>query len=295
MASHTIFVVGASGTIGAATVKALASDAFASCVNVKAGVRDPVADKSKALEAKNVEVVHADMGNKEGMTKAFAGASAVFVVTPGHIDRTQLAINAIDAAKDAGVAFIAVVSVATSGTDSIFGRQFGPIEAHVKGCGVPYSLLRLPFFLDNLWGSQASIKSEGKLYAPCRADAPWTPVAVQDAGLAAATILAEPTKHANTTYTLTTGTMTYGGIAAALTKALGKDITFVQVPYDAAKKTFLGFGMPEWQVDGVMELFHYFDAKSGITNNPTDHIKTITGKPPLTVETWFAPIVGAFQ
>ncbi len=66
-------------------------------------------------------------------------------------NRTELALNGIQAAKDAGVGFLAVVSVSTSGADTVFGRQFGPIEEATKASGLPYVLFRLPFFTDNLW------------------------------------------------------------------------------------------------------------------------------------------------
>ena len=66
-------------------------------------------------------------------------------------NRTELALNGIQAAKDAGVGFLAVVSVSTAGSDTVFGRQFGPIEEATKASGLPYVLFRLPFFTDNLW------------------------------------------------------------------------------------------------------------------------------------------------
>ena len=83
------------------------------------------------------------------------------MVTPGHADRQQLAMNAVDAAVAARVGYVLVISVFTSGTDSIFGRQFSGLEAHIKKAGIKYGILRLPFFLDNLWGSQGNIKNEG--------------------------------------------------------------------------------------------------------------------------------------
>lgn len=128
--------------VGSASIQALASDAFKTKVNVKAGVRDPEAEKAQSLKAgDNITLVKADMSEPATMEAAFAGADAVFgmrsslplehhlahvhllVITPGHAERTQLTINGIEAAKKAGVPFVLVVSVPTTGTDSIFGRQ----------------------------------------------------------------------------------------------------------------------------------------------------------------------------
>ena len=66
-------------------------------------------------------------------------------------DRAALTINGINAAKDASVPFLLVLSVPTAGQDTVFGRQFGEIEEAATSSGVPTTLLRLPLFTDNIW------------------------------------------------------------------------------------------------------------------------------------------------
>ena len=56
------------------------------------------------------------------------------VVSPGHIDREQLTINAVKAAKTANAKFVAVISVLTSGTDSIFGRKLKVVCSDCHTC-----------------------------------------------------------------------------------------------------------------------------------------------------------------
>jgi len=189
---------------------------------------------------------------------------------------------------------VLVVSVLTTGTDSIFGRQFAPLEEHVKQSGMPYGLLRLPFFLDNAFGNLEAIKG-GKYYAPAKPDVHFTPISVSDVGTAAAVILANPADHHNAVYKITTNSMTHKDIAAAFTKVLGREVEYVQVPYEAAKKSFLDLGMPEWQVDGVLELLHYFDAESKLTNDPTGDFKSITGQDPQDAEAFVTSVKGAFE
>jgi hypothetical protein len=77
-----------------------------------------------------------------------------------------LTSNELEAENEAGVSFVAVVSVLTSETDTIFGRQFGPIEALTKNIGIPYSILRLPLFVDNSLLSADSIEKQGTFYDP---------------------------------------------------------------------------------------------------------------------------------
>jgi len=49
----------------------------------------------------------------------------------------------------------------------------------VKAAGVPYTLLRLPLFLDNQYGNVGSIKGQGTWYDAIEPEKPFTPAAVQ--------------------------------------------------------------------------------------------------------------------
>lgn len=75
-----VFVIGASGHIGKATVKAL-SLKYSDVVDIKAGVRNP----EKATDLKclgGVTVVEAEMGQKEKLKAIFKGVSVLFIVCP---------------------------------------------------------------------------------------------------------------------------------------------------------------------------------------------------------------------
>ena len=86
---------------------------------------------------------------------------------------------------------------------TIFADQFFPIEAEAHASGVPFTVLRLPLFIDNNWGNKDSIHSQGKIYGPARPDARFTPVAVSDIAESAAAILVNPAPHVGKTYRLT--------------------------------------------------------------------------------------------
>ena len=96
-------------------------------------------------------MVQADLGNPATLPAALAGVDAVFIVTPGAENRAELAAAGVSAAKAAGVGSIAVVSVTSMAekSDLLFKRQFTPIEEAVKTSEIPYTLLRLPLFMDN--------------------------------------------------------------------------------------------------------------------------------------------------
>ena len=116
---------------------------------------------------------------------ALAGADAAFINVPGALDRARHAANAIDGAygssqhvsaslsslhayvaatKRAGTKSVVIVSVSTVGRDDVFGRQFAEVESKARAADIPFTVLRLPFFLDNIWGNAASIKGQSKIY-----------------------------------------------------------------------------------------------------------------------------------
>jgi uncharacterized protein YbjT (DUF2867 family) len=280
-------VLGVCGNVGSNVVKAMATKyPSIKCV---AATRNTESDKAKDLVSKygsNVKLVRANMADPSSMDSAIPkNCDAVFINTPGDANRTQLAINAIDACKRAGVKHCCVVSVAAADYKGVFASQFKPIEQHLKSSGLNYTILRLPMFLENNFSNQKTVKEEGKIYGPARPDAAYAPVAICDICEAAAAILANPSAHRNKTYQLTSKTMTQTDLAKAFSNALGKKVEYVQVPYESAKQSFLSMGFPEWQTNGMLELWQGVDSGASF-NKETSDVKNITGHEPTTCAQW---------
>ena len=292
MGKPVVFVIGASGNIGAATVTALAAR-YADKLEIRAGARNP--DKLKLPTG--VTAVQATMGDKETLKSTFKGVDTLYIVTPGTQNRAELAIATAEAAKEAGVKHLVVLSVPTARlTNTVFGAQLSPVEDVVEKLGVPYTLLRLPYFFENFWGFKDAIVGQGTIYSPVDPEKPFTAVAVEDAGVAAAVVLADPAKHAGKTYHILSDRQTHNDLAQAFSKSLGKEIKYVRVPYDAAKQSFLGAGYPAWQVEGLLELLRLFDNGAPETNiaDLSDY-EAITGEKSTTYTEWIAKYAPGFQ
>ena len=295
MAKPIVFVIGASGNIGSATVQAL-STRFSDKLDIRAGVRNPdKADKLKGF--KGVTVVRAEMGVKGELVDTFKGVDALYIVTPGAENRAELSITTAEAAKEAGVKHILVLSVPTVVLpETVFGKQVSQIDNAVSKLGVPCTFLRLPLFVDNYWSFKSTIQESSQFYSPVDPSKSYTPVVVEDAGIAAAVVLSNPTKHVNKTYNIVSNRHSFGDVAAAFSEALGKEVKYVCVPYEDAKKTILGFGMPEWQVDGLMELYKLIDSGSNATNQPDlGDYERLTGEKPTSLKEWVAKVKDAFK
>ena len=295
MGKPVVFVIGASGNIGKATVQSLAAK-YSNEVEIRAGVRNPEkADKLKNIPG--LTVVQATMGDKENLKTTLRGVDALYIVTPGVQNRTHLTVATAEAAKDAGVKHLLVVSVNIARlANTIFGGQFNEIEDEIGKLEVPHTFLRLPYFVDNFWGFKDQIVNEGTIYYPIGPEKLFTPVVVEDAGKAGAAILAHPSKHAGKTYNLVSDRITFGDIATTFSDALGKQITYTHITYEAAKKSFLELGFPEWQINGILEQFKLFDSGAPETNtaNLSDY-ETITGGKPTTVKAWVSKNAPGFQ
>ncbi|KAL7571914.1 hypothetical protein ACA910_006551 [Epithemia clementina (nom. ined.)] len=290
-----VLVLGASGYVGKATLSHLVSR-HGNKLQIFAGVRDPV--KFGAIDG--VQVIQADMGSSQkDLAAALRDFDSVYVVTPGSEDRAKLALNAIHAAKDAGVKYTLVLSVLTADlTDTIFGKQFTPVEKEIKTIGLKsYGIVRLPLFMDNFYAAAQSIKEQGTMYDPRNPNKVFTPIAVQDVGKASADILANPKAHHNKTYKLVMPSFTLQQLVQAFGETLKKPINVTTVPYPAAKEAFMGLGFPEWQVDGIFDLFHLIDEDSRVTNetNHTSDFTKITGEKPMTMTEWVQANAAGFQ
>ena len=292
MAKPVVFVIGASGQIGSATVQAL-STRFSDKLDIRAGVRNPdKADKLKGV--KGVTVVRAEMGVKGELVNTFKGVNALYIVTPPQ-NRVELVTTTSEAAKEAGVKHILVIGGSSADhPDTVFGKQWAEIEVGISTLGVSFTIIRLPWFLENFLSQHKStIQESSQFYLPVDPTKHLTSVAVEDAGVASAVILADPKKHASKTYTIVSDCRTFGDVAAAFTEALGREVKYVRVPYEDLEKRLLGKGVLQWLVDGLISYLKRID--SGLDGADSGDFERITGEKPTSLKEWVAKVKDTFK
>ena len=296
MSKRTVFVLGCSGSIGSATVRAL-SRKYSDTFNILAGTRDIASEKVASLRSlPGVTILHADMNNKEALRDLLTGVTSLFIVTPTNGFR--LAIGAAEVAKASGVRHILTVSVLTVElTDTIYGKQYGELESSVKHLQIPYTFIRLPPFVDNYWAYKRPIQQNSSFSTPGDPTKPFSAVVVEDAGKAAAAIMAEPEKHYGKTYKLISNRHTLNELAAAFSQALGRNVKYERISYNDCRRRLVEVvGFSEEDADGILEIYRLTDEECPMVDDPEmSHFNQITGEKPTSLKEWVNEVAPAFK
>ncbi|MGW4396226.1 NmrA/HSCARG family protein [Amycolatopsis nivea] len=253
-----VLVVGATGRQGGATAREL----LAAGVPVRALVRDPAADRAKAVEAAGAELVAGDLRDRDGLVRAVKGARAVFSVQmpdmsgaePDFAGEVTQAANLIEAAKDAGVPQFVHTSVSGAGAPELADERWAflapameakaAIQDRLRAAEFPrWTLLKPGFFMENFLPSTQYVFPrgiEGGLVTILRPETRLSLAATRDIGRAAAAAIAEPERFHRVELELASDYRSMAEIAPILSRVLGVPL---RVP-DMTVEEALAAGMP---------------------------------------------------
>ena len=264
-----ILVTGATGHTGTGLVPAL----VAAGARVRALVRTP--QQAEALRQKGAEPVIGDLGKPETLAAAVAGVDRIYMCLFNGPEQANHGRNLIAAARQAGRPHI--VHHAASGSDkSRIIRHINEVESELRASGLPWTILRPTFYLQNTMMAIPTVQSQGAIYFPMK-QGRMAMTDVRDIVDVAAKLLLEG-GHEGKTYTLTTPeAFTIAEFAETLGKQLGKPVQYVDVPISAARESMVGMGMDPWIVDGYMDLFEGFADNWG--NKTSPDTEKLLGRP----------------
>ncbi len=253
-ADKVILVTGSTGKQGGATAKYLSKDGWI----VRAFVRDENKDASKELKKLGAEIVKGDMADAASLDKAMEGVYGVFSVQNfwehGYDGELKQGLNVVDAAKKAGVKHFLYTSVGGAERKTNlphFDVKF-IIENHLKSTGIPYTIIRPVFFMENFdaWFKPAETDGKTTLSMALKADTKLQMIASDDIGAIAAIIFDNPEKYTGKEIELAGDELTIGEMAQAFSKSFGKEVTPVEVPVDVVRSGSKEVGdMFQWFID----------------------------------------------
>jgi NAD(P)H dehydrogenase (quinone) len=147
----TYAVTGASGQLGKLVLEELLQKVEAK--NVVAIVRDP--SKLSDYAAKGVQVRRGDYDDPASLESALAGVDRLLLISGNALgERPRQHKNVVDAAKKAGVGYIAYTSILKADDTPIkLGEEHRATEATLAGSGLSYDLIRNGWYNENYVGS----------------------------------------------------------------------------------------------------------------------------------------------
>jgi uncharacterized protein YbjT (DUF2867 family) len=256
------------------------------------------ADKAREVLGADARTAVAEITDRAALEQVLQGVKRVLVVTGHNPQAGDQQISILEAAKAAGVQFIVKVSggraVVGPDVESVVGRGHHAVEEAMKRSGLAWVILRPGLFMQNTLAQAQSIKAEGKLVLAYPADLPIAFIDVRDTGAVGARILREPDRHAGKTYEFTGVTTNLGQFAQVFSEVLGKPVTYVGVSLEQAEQGMKARGMPDWLVAHMVAMGRA-GANGAFSNENTQPIREIVGRPPLTTRDFVEAYKAAFS
>jgi uncharacterized protein YbjT (DUF2867 family) len=281
----TVLVTGATGNTGLGLVPALRSAG----VDVRAFVRDEA--KARPLKDVGAEIVVGDLDQPDTIEPAVQGVDKIYLLTWNGPTQAQQVENVIDVAKRGGNPHIVRHSMWGSEKSRII-TQGDQAEETVKSSGLPWTVLKPTFFMQNTMLAAETIASDGVIYWDLK-DGRIGMIDVRDIVDVAVAVLTG-NGHEGKDYILTgPQAISMHDVANTFSKVLGKDVSYVNVPPEAALESMMSMGFPEWIARGYGELMEGFS--EGFADTTTDNVETLTGHPARSFEQFardFAHVFG---
>jgi uncharacterized protein YbjT (DUF2867 family) len=245
-----IVVTGATGRQGGAVARRLLADGW----RVRAVTRDPHKESARALAVLGAEVVRTDLEDRSSLEAAFGGAYGVFAVqdfwTAGFDGEVRQGKAVADVAQAAGISHFVYSSV--GGADRQTGLSHFEskwlVEQHIRNLGLPATIVRPVFFMDNFLSDDFRSQIEGGvLRLALRPDRALQMIAVEDIGGIVALEFARPEESIGQAVEIAGDELTGPQMAEALSRVIGRAVTFVQMPLDELLRASVEYGqMFDW-------------------------------------------------
>lgn len=238
----TIAVTGATGHLGRLTVEALLARG-ARAGDLVAVVRDQA--KAADLAARGVQVRVADYADPVALKAALVGVDKLLLISGSEMGRrlTQHA-NVIEAAKNAGVGFIAYTSVLHAPTSPLsLAVEHEATENLLAESGVDHALLRNGWYWENYVTDLAGTVERGVLAGAGGEGRVAGAARVDYAEAAAAVLLADD--QAGKVYELGGDErLTLAELAAKMSEAAAKPVAYQDLPVAQFQSVLEAAGVP---------------------------------------------------
>jgi uncharacterized protein YbjT (DUF2867 family) len=276
-----ILITGATGNVGAETLRELIHHSEKSQFEVIAGVRDP-AKSRPLLKVQPDQFVKLDFADTRTFASALTGVSRLLLVRPPELaDVDNYFKPFIEATKHAGVRQVTFLSL--QGVENNPVTPHHKIEKLIVEADLEFTFLRPSFFMQNLCTTHRDeIRLRNELFIPAGNSRTSFVDARDVAAIAALALTSQSSEHFNRGYELTgSEALTYHEIAQILTDSLGHPIVY-------RKPSVLQFIWQKWRreklpLNYVLILTSlYTVARTEKAAGLMTETEQLLGRPPIT-------------
>jgi uncharacterized protein YbjT (DUF2867 family) len=285
MSTIDVLVTGGTGNVGSQTLKSLLANKN---LKVRALVRNPA--KARWIADLGGELVKGDLDDTAAVSRAMIDVQTLALITPAGAHASTQAGKVIALARQAGVQKVVRLSAIKASeegpTDNT--RQHAITERAIRESGMRYVFLRPNYYMQNLLGSLGSIVGEGKLYAGM-GDAAIALIDARDVGDAMAAAVLSEQFDGSALELSGPESIGHSAVAAVISKALGRNVTYVAVPPEAAGEAVRAFGLDNWTVQIIVDYARAYS--NGFGDFVTDSVQSLTGQAPRDIGTFSTEII----
>lgn len=267
-----ILITGAAGTVGSEVVKGL----------MAAGARVRVGYRNRKPDAPGADAVPFDFDRPEMIAPALAGVEKVFLLS----NTVSPELNLVRAAKGAGVRHVVKLSVWRAHEEAYsFARWHRPVERELEASGLAWTFLRPNLFMQNTVNFMGeTIRRDGAFYMPS-GSVRVSQIDARDIAAVAVQALTRP-GHEGSAYELSgPESLSFHEMATILTRVLGREIRYVEIPAGDYKKGAIATGVPEGYADALVDLFHrYYHETREKAAIVTPTVRELVGRQPARYE-----------
>lgn len=258
-------VTGATGTVGRFVVEALAEQG----VQVRRAVTQPHPDAAR-------DEVAFDFADRDTWGRALENVDRVFLMRPPAISDVKGVIRPF-IEETARHPIVSTVVLSLMGVNPAMPHW--QLEKDVKVSGMPWTMLRPAFFMQNLQTAyRADIRDHDRIRLPAgRGRTSF--VDTRDIAAVAALALTDPATHAGQAYTLTGAeALGWDAVASILSSELSRPIHYEPIGLLTARQEMKAAQLPSAYVN--VQLLINVVARVGLADTMTDQISTLLGRPP---------------
>ena len=237
-----IAITGAAGHLGRHVIESLLARGVAA-QDLVAIVR--TASKAEDLTARGITVAEAPYEDVAALTEALQGVDRLVLVSGSEVGkRAAQHTNVLEAAKAAGVAFIAYTSLLNADSSELsLAPEHLETEALLASSGIDHVLLRNGWYWENFASNVDAARATGHVFGAA-GEGRVNGAARRDYAEAAAVVVTTD-GHAGKTYELGgQPSLTYPEIAQAVGTVIGAEVSYVNQSVEEYQQTLEGAGLP---------------------------------------------------